>query len=598
MVLIIGLAALLCWVLIGCRTKRYFAGIFTGLIWMFIPYNFYNVVVTENISALLSTVIVPVAVYTSFDYIKTKQKIMPVITAVALLILRQLDAYTAAVISGCMVILLLLWKIVNEEKHGIIAPAAAVLLPNIVTIYQSLAGKGFYRENFCISEDTIIFSFKDVLNPVYNLRHDESIYYFGIVILLCAVFGFICSHRKTNIMFLYGIFLMVFTVNPIAGWFVKKTGFRSDRLYVLAIMSYTSIFVAFVMWETLKLKIHIALCILLCMDMIPSAYLTYQKRDNFVTFSEENDVSDSILKEAQRVTKNKMILAGKLNEDKITDKIAEAMDLGEYLYVFDRCISAGYDTVVLEKSKMRNKDADIYMVEDAAKKENYRLISSNKYYILFHHDKCDNSNFKVENSYKAIGIGDKVHQLAMIYPQIYESDETNIEKYSASELSKYETVYLSGFTYDDRDDAENIIKDVAKSGTKVVINADNIPYDLKTRNKALLGVSCNSINFENGYPTLIIDKKEILTELFDEEYAQWQGVYINGLKNVDGYFKENGQNIDFMGSIKDKNINFVGINLISHYAITYDDTLKKYIDNLVGFKQEDAPQHEIVIKNK
>ena len=159
---------------------------------------------------------------------------------------------------------------------------------------------------------------------------------------------------------------------------------------------------------------------------------------------------------------------------------------------------------------MRNKDADIYIVEDAAKKENYRIISSNKYYILFHHDKCDNSNFKVENSYKAIGIGDKVHQLAMIYPQIYESDETNIEKYSASELSKYETVYLSGFTYDDRDDAENIIKDVAKSGTKVVINADNIPYDLKTRNKALLGVSCNSINFENGYPTLIIDKKEIL----------------------------------------------------------------------------------------
>ena len=220
------------------------------------------------------------------------------------------------------------------------------------------------------------------------------------------------------------------------------------------------------------------------MDMIPSAYLTYQKRDNFVTFSEEDEVSDSILKEAQRVTKNKMILAGKLNEDKITDKIAEAMDLGEYLYVFDRCISAGYDTVVLEKSKMRNKDADIYMVEDAAKKENYRLISSNKYYILFHHDKCDNSNFKVENGYKAIGIGDKVHQLAMIYPQIYESDETNIEKYSASELSKYETVYLSGFTYDDRDDAENIIKDVAKSGTKVVINADNIPCLLYTSDAA------------------------------------------------------------------------------------------------------------------
>ena len=134
MVLIIGLAALLCWVLIGCRTKRYFAGIFTGLIWMFIPYNFYNVVVTENIGALLSTVIVPVAVYTSFDYIKTKQQNMPVITAVALLILRQLDVYTAAVISSFIVILLLLWKIVHEANHGIIATAAAVLLTIVVTI--------------------------------------------------------------------------------------------------------------------------------------------------------------------------------------------------------------------------------------------------------------------------------------------------------------------------------------------------------------------------------------------------------------------------------------------------------------------------------
>ena len=70
------------------------------------------------------------------------------------------------------------------------------------------------------------------------------------------------------------------------------------------------------------------------------------------------------------------------------------------------------------------------------------------------------------------------------------------------------------------------------------------------------------------------------------------------LKMLMDILKKNGQNIDFMGSIKDKNINFVGINLISHYAITYDDTLKKYIDNLVGFKQEDAPQHEIVIKKQ
>ena len=124
-----------------------------------------------------------------------------------------------------------------------------------------------------------------------------------------------------------------------------------------------------------------------------------------------------------------------------------------------------------------------------------------------------------------------------------------------------------------------------------------MPYDKITRNMVFLGVSCNSISFENGYPNLIIDNKEVVTELFDSNYQDWQGVYMNGLKKVNGYFTEDGKNIAFLGSIDD-NINFVGIELISHYAMTYDDTLKKCIDSLLGLKQEDAPLHEIVIKNK
>ena len=63
------------------------------------------------------------------------------------------------------------------------------------------------------------------------------------------------------------------------------------------------------------------------------------------------------------------------------------------------------------------------------------------------------------------------------------------------------------------------------------------------------------------------------------------------------FLERDGKNIAFLGSIDD-NINFVGIELISHYAMTYDDTLKKCIDSLLGLKQEDAPLHEIVIKNK
>lgn len=103
---------------------------------------------------------------------------------------------------------------------------------------------------------------------------------------------------------------------------------------------------------------------------------------------------------------------------------------------------------------MRNKDSDMQMVKKAAKKENYKFVASNEKYALFNQEECEEKSFEVKSAYRAIGIGDNVHQLAMIYPQIYEGTENNIEKYSVSELSKYDTVYLSGFTYDDKDAAE------------------------------------------------------------------------------------------------------------------------------------------------
>ena len=100
---------------------------------------------------------------------------------------------------------------------------------------------------------------------------------FGIAIILLAIFGVICSHRKTNIIFYVELFFL-FAVKPLSVWFVKQSGYRSDRLYVLLILAYTCIFMAFIMWDTLKVKLQIAVCILLCIDLVPAIYIAYQKK--------------------------------------------------------------------------------------------------------------------------------------------------------------------------------------------------------------------------------------------------------------------------------------------------------------------------------
>ncbi len=594
--IIMALSALVCWLIIGYRTDRKILGFFLGIIWMFVPYNFFNLVVNDDINEMVCIAVSPLLVYAGFDYIKTKSKIMPVISACLLLFIRQTDVYAAAVFSAAIVIMLLLWKMINSDKHGIVAPIIAVCLPNIISVVKSFTVKGYYHKNFGVSKEVLKHSVSDMLNPVFNFKNAEIMAYFGVSVLIIAIFGFICSHRKTNIVFLYGIILMIFAIEPVAGWFEKVSGFRKDRINVLIVISYAVIFTGFMMWDTLKKKILIAVCVLLCLDIVPSTIIVYAKRNNPAVIHEE-EISDGFLKEAQRVTNNKMIITGRTDGDKLSDALAESMDLGEYLYVFDRSIASKYDTVVIQKSKLRNGSNDMDKVREAAEKEGYTELASDDRYVLYHNDKCESSSFTVKDSYKAIGIGSRIHQLAMIYPNIYESSETDIDKYSVSELSKYDTVYLSGFTYSDRKTAEKIIKETAKSSTKVVIDADGMPYDEMTRVRKFLGVSCNDISFENGYPNLEIDGKEVVTELFGEDYSQWQGVYLNGLDKSDGEFVDNGKKISFMGSAGNKKIKFIGINLIGYYAITYDDNIKPYLDKMLGFKQEDAPKHEIVIKN-
>ena len=108
MVIIIGLVTLLCWILIGCRLKRYVTGVYIGLIWMFLPLNFFDIIVNDSIESQICMAAVPMLMYLCFEYINTKTEVLPVLIFGSMLILRQIDAYSAAVVSICIVLILFL----------------------------------------------------------------------------------------------------------------------------------------------------------------------------------------------------------------------------------------------------------------------------------------------------------------------------------------------------------------------------------------------------------------------------------------------------------------------------------------------------------
>ena len=108
-------------------------------------------------------------------------------------------------------------------------------------------------------------------------------------------------------------------------------------------------------------------------------------------------------------------------------------------------------------------------------------------------------------------------------------DSKYIDEYSYGDLSSYQIVYLAGFSYHSKSQAEALVRQLASAGIRVIINGDGVPVNEQTQIQEFLGVTCHSIFFENGYPVLYTEGGEVYTELFDRENTDWKTVYFNGL---------------------------------------------------------------------
>ena len=139
-----------------------------------------------------------------------------------------------------------------------------------------------------------------------------------------------------------------------------------------------------------------------------------------------------------------------------------------------------------------------------------------------------------------------------------------------------------------------LIFQASNAGVKIIISGDGIPQDAHTKERDFLGVSCQDIYFENGYPILYTARGELDSLLFDKENAQWKTVYFNGLDQADGYLYDSGMRVDFAGTVYNDNIVFIGLNLSYHYFLTKDENVGAYMDRLMGDQLNSLPDRTIV----
>ena len=222
----------------------------------------------------------------------------------------------------------------------------------------------------------------------------------------------------------------------------------------------------------------------------------------------------------------------------------------------------------------------------------YKLSGSNEFYRLYNID--IDGNWGTVTRYPAIGIGTGASVISLAFPAVREVSSPNLNDYTFEELSQYEMIYLSGFTYKDKESAEQLIMRLSEAGVRIVILADGIPEDSDSHAREFLDVTCNDVKFSNGYPFLKTKAGVLDCEFFPQGDEEWETVYVNGLDNTWGTVEEDGMSLDFYGTVKNDNIIVLGLNLTYYYAVTADEGVGRLLADVTNLAAGRMPDREIV----
>lgn len=270
----------------------------------------------------------------------------------------------------------------------------------------------------------------------------------------------------------------------------------------------------------------------------------------------------------------------------------KAMAESRFYYMFDRCEELGNDTVVVRLSQLNKYTGTLDKLDEAANAVGYKLVDYNGDYRLYHLDV--NGNWGTISTYEAIGIGSGASGISLRFPAVEETDSYNLDDYTFEQLSQYKEIFLDGFTYNDKEAAEELIIRLSEAGVKIIISADSIPQDKRTHTQTFLGVTCNAVKFESGYPEMNTRIGRVYTDMFPQGHTEWNTVYLDGLDTSYGSVDDNGLSLDFYGTVKNDNIIMCGLGIMNFYSMTGDKTVGRLLENMSGLTQETLPQRKIV----
>lgn len=601
------------WLLWGIKENRIFLATVVGVLWFCLPDNIRVFFSEGNIPRITIALLLPYLLYFIWQFVEYRRKssIIPVMILMVLCCLTHL--MIAAMIGISVFFFMVYYGVINKRfKLPIQLITAMVLAIGLcgAWIYPALKGGLMSINGEAVSEvmKALTFPFTQSLDPFIRL-HNIEIYYFGLSVLVIALLGLFLSNKRSSAGFLTLITIFLGTTTAFVPILIKLP--LNQLLWMMRFtpVAYAVFVAALIMWKNAKRFITILMVTLLIFDSSVSfmqlAFNSNPSADNQQMFSKAASVTNqrlAILDGSEFGSfpsyylcsgeEPKQYAFGWAWQGATTAKnivlLNTALDKGFYPYMFDRCIEAGCDTVLIKKDKVK----DFKQLSINAERNRYRLFQEFSNGYLFKRETP--KSFGVISKYFGIAVGASAEDITLEFPGFQIGNSQYIDDYSAQDLSKYEIVYLSGFKYKLRDSAERVLSEIAKRGTKVVIDMNRVPYDPITNRMTFFGVTAQPIQFVRKLPDLHYSNVVYFPTTFKEEDKEWNTVYLENVPNPQGFSWFGGNRIVFIGQHTDKNITFVGFNLLYHGIANEDSQMKDFYGALMGKMANTLPERKVV----
>lgn len=614
----------LIWLWIGARLERPLLGALVGLLWFFQPYHLRVIFVEGDLFRALAACLIPLLCCHSLRYLQTRRWTSLPAMAVCMALLCLTHVGLAGMVLLCALAALVVRLLTMRTGQGsgtvLTALAGGVLLSGLWLV-PFFTGGGMGH----VSETALAASYQplaDSLDVVSHFTGGTQDIYFGLGIFLllcfCAIFGrgAAAAQSWTGLVL---VLLTTVTAYNTVGIIYGAEHLRPVWAFPAAAAAGA---LALLSWRTLRRGLIVLLCALVIADTIPSlSMLTGDGQISTPAEARAEQVLDeTLLAQAKAMTQHRLAILDEGNlgcegiflastgEDAVPisggderlysatgrrlTRLSLALTGGGYLYVFDRCLDMGCDTILLMTGLIPQKDLAEGKLDAAAERLGYTLAITNGPYRVYHTDLGKGWGVKVR--YPALGIGENAYYTSLYYPAMEETGDWNLNHYTYEQLSQYELILLTGFTYDDLESAEQLILRLSEAGVHIVIEADGIPENEQTHSRGFLGVRCNDVIFSNGYPLLDTIDGILDVSLFPREHTHWETFYVEGLDEVWGTVSENNFDLPFYGTAHNDDLVFIGLNLSYFYSLTRDEDVGALLSHAMALPNVVLPQREVV----